>query len=294
MSAQPAPQSEIEIGNIRLSYVPDGVILIDPVASYPGTTAQYWAQHDDFLDSDGLLVMSVGSILVRTSDHCVLIDLGVGPRTTDMASLSDGKLKGLLKGGELLGNLAALGLCPDDIDTVLFSHLHPDHVGWVAGSESVPRPTFAHATHYLAKSEFEHWREPGNAGGLGAPTRAELDVIASRVGFLADGDSPVPGITVLATPGHTTGHHSFIIGDGPADRAIVLGDAVHCPLELNGADLGFVGDHDAEQAKASRHRLATALAEPGTVVVGPHFPGQVFRRFNPALTPALPFLEPHR
>jgi len=87
--------------------------------------------------------MTFGSFLLQSGERNALIDLGWGPRTVDLAEMSGGLMEGDSIGGALIDNLAALGVTPTDIDTVLYSHLHPDHVGWVADAaarRSSPMP----------------------------------------------------------------------------------------------------------------------------------------------------------
>jgi hypothetical protein len=127
MSAISAPLSSVQIGDISITYLPDGIHHVRPLAQYDGADEAFWASRGHVLDEDGWLVMSIGSLLVRNGDSKMLIDLGFGPASVDIWDLTNGEHQGDLVGGDLLQSLAAVNLAPADIDAVLFTHLHPDH-----------------------------------------------------------------------------------------------------------------------------------------------------------------------
>ena len=126
MPAVSAPLSSTQVGDISITYLPDGIHHVRPLAQYDGTDEAFWASRGHVLDEDGWLVMSIGSLLVRNGDMNVLIDLGFGPHSVDIADLTAGSHEGDLVGGALLRSLAAMSLTPADIKAVLFTHLHPD------------------------------------------------------------------------------------------------------------------------------------------------------------------------
>ena len=86
-----------------------------------------------------------------------------------------------------------------------------------------------------------------------------------------------PGISVVPTPGHTPGHCSFLVSSA-SERAVVLGDAIHCPLQISHPEWAFSADANPEAAKRAREALLRELDAPQTSVVGPHFPDAVFGR----------------
>ncbi|MFF4978322.1 MBL fold metallo-hydrolase [Streptomyces sp. NPDC001083] len=285
--ARTAGVCHVDLGGITLTYLPDGEIVAEPLSAYPTSTAATWQANQHLLGEDGLLVMSVGAILVRSEATNALIDLGVGPQKIDFAELTGGARKGRMKGGELLSHLAGVGLRPEDIDAVFFSHLHIDHVGWATTGES-EEPTFAHAVHYLSEGEYNHWRSPATTGHPSAPTPRQLAAISSRMEFLREGHSPLPRVSVVGTPGHTPGHTSLLIS-GDVRRALVVGDAAHCPIEILNPELVWVGDGDPSQATTSRHRVSRIASEPDTLVAGVHFPGLIFGQLRNPAQPELSF-----
>jgi glyoxylase-like metal-dependent hydrolase (beta-lactamase superfamily II) len=277
VTAQPAVTSELTLGDdLRVTFVADGSIHLTRTPLYENATPGLFADNPQLLDSDGLLLMSLGVLLIETAGTRVLIDLGIGPSETDLALLTGHP--GRMTGGDLLKNLARLGVQPKDVDLVLFTHLHADHVGWLTTETPAGVSlTFPRAEYFLARSEWDFWTDPGNSARRGGPTQAQLDALCGRASFLTDGSSPVPGINVMFAPGHTPGHCSYVLSSG-SHRAVVLGDAMHCPLEISHPELALLADVDPAVGKASRARLRRELVVPHTVAIGTHFPDSVFGR----------------
>ena len=212
--------------------------------------------------------MTMGALLAELpGGERVLIDLGFGPRTVILEELAME-----FWGGRLLSSLAQLGLQPDDIDTVLYSHLHVDHVGWTA-DRNHDGLTFDRAVTDDAP-EWDHW---ATRAGTGGPTERDLAALAARV-ELVDGESNVvPGITLVPTPGHTPGHCSFLVSSG-TQRAWCSATRSTARSRSRHPEWAFVADDNPQAAKRARERLLRELDEPGTAVVGPHFPDAVFGR----------------
>ncbi len=269
MAAHPAGHSSMTVGDIRLTLLPDGYHRCDPLLTFIGSTREDWKAHDHLLDERGRVVMTMGALLVELpAGERMLIDLGFGPRTIILAEPAME-----FWGGRLLSSLAAAGLQPRDIDVVLYSHLHPDHVGWTIDQHNGAL-TFERARHVMARAEWEHWRNNPQVGG---PSPRDISALEARV-ELVDGDAVVArGISIVPTPGHTPGHCSFLVSSG-TDRAVVLGDAIHCPLQISHPEWAFAADANPEAATRARESLLRELDAPHTTVVGPHFPDAVFGR----------------
>jgi glyoxylase-like metal-dependent hydrolase (beta-lactamase superfamily II) len=269
MAAHPTGQSSMTVGDIRLTLLPDGYHRCDPLATFKGSTQDDWNAHEHLLDERGRVVMTMGALLVEPpTGERVLIDLGFGARTIILAELAME-----FWGGRLLASLAAAGLQPPDIDVVLYSHLHIDHVGWTTDRRR-DTLTFERARHVMARAEWDHWRTEPQVGG---PSPRDLAALEPRV-ELVDGEADVvPGLRVVPTPGHTPGHCSFLVASG-VERAVVLGDAIHCPLQISHPEWAFAADANPHAAIRAREQLLRELDAPHTTVVGPHFPDAVFGR----------------
>ncbi|MBR7672313.1 MBL fold metallo-hydrolase [Streptomyces daliensis] len=255
--------SGVTAGAHRLTYLPDGYVQLYPRAWYPASPDAFWADKGSHLDADGCLVGSVGALLVEYGDEAMLIDTGFGPARIP-ADRTIPPL-GRIEGGALPASLAAVGHTFASVSCVAFTHLHDDHVGWATD------PGLGHA-RFVASAE--EWR-------------AEPRAVAGRAVAASDGEEIFPGVRVLATPGHTPGHLSYVIGEteassapgGPGSaRAVVVGDVLHSPLQL--ADLSWNAFSDVHPAQAvrSRERIVAELSRPGTIGYAGHFAGAVFGR----------------
>ncbi|MET7401026.1 MBL fold metallo-hydrolase [Dactylosporangium sp. NPDC005572] len=273
MNGIAAPLSSINIGDIRVTWVPDGIHHSDARYQYPDLPPSVWSDHSEVFDQDGWLVMSIGATLIQSSMRTLLVDAGFGPRTLDIGKLSGGGQGGDLIGGQLLDNLASLGVRPDDVDDIVLTHLHLDHIGWITGTDG--KVTFPNARYHVHEDEWRHWNQPEVISqGTGA-TLQQLAVIGQTLALVSGSDAIAPGVHAFPTPGHTPGHTSVLVAD-LTRSALVLGDAMHCSVELQHPHASFIFDHDPVEAARSRRRILERLSEPNTWYVGTHFPNQVF------------------
>lgn len=282
MSASPAPTTTLDLGGTTLTYVPDGEFRAEPSVAYPGGHDHLFSDGLDVTDENGMVVLSVGAILLTTGDRRVLVDAGLGARTIPLVRPGTSR-DAYMRGGALVQNLHELGVEPAAIDAVLLTHLHADHVGWVGDESGTGVPTFPNAEYWVSEVEWEFWTHPEHQGNVVGPRPHELRIIGGRRRPLVEGSEPVAGVRAVRTEGHTPGHVAFSVR-GTDRRALILGDAVHCPAEILHPDLVWVGDHDAATAVRTRTALAGSA---GTVLVGPHFPDVVFLEHDPAATPSL-------
>ncbi|HZU72184.1 MAG TPA: MBL fold metallo-hydrolase [Acidimicrobiales bacterium] len=251
----------VRIGDIRVDGVMDGEGRFQPTLSFRGTTPEQWEVHRDLLDEDGLLGFSMGGFLVRTGDRTALVDLGLGPR----------QFLGI-QGGAFLDELAALGVTPAEVTDVLFTHLHFDHIGWATAEG---RAVFPNAEYRCAQADWDHFMvsEPGDEAQL-------LEAATDRFSTWDDDGVLLPGIDAMAAPGHTPGSTVLVISSG-TERAMLLGDVVHCPIELVDDEWASMFDMDPALARRTRLALNRELEGSGVPAVAAHFPGLRFGRLLP-------------
>jgi glyoxylase-like metal-dependent hydrolase (beta-lactamase superfamily II) len=271
MAIQPASVSSIAIGDIKVTFLPDGEAHIVGAGMFPASSPEGWIEHQQWLDDDGRVVNTLGGFLVETGDRKIVVDLGFGENHVEIPDFA------VFDGGRFLDSLAETKVDPGDIDTVVYTHLHVDHTGWT----SLPngdgrRLTFPNARYVVAAAEHMHWQQPDESG-VGPSPEAVLQPLESHLEFVEDGQTVAQGVTVLATPGHTPGHQSIVISSG-ADRALILGDVLHCPAQLPEAEWGVLFDVDPAQARKTRDQLMAELEGTATILSCSHFPDAVFGR----------------
>lgn len=202
---------------------------------------------------------SYNVLLINTGDQLVLMDTGNGAGA----------------GGLLLPTLELLGVAPSDINAVVISHFHPDHVnGLAANGESV----FPNATIYFPQAEYD-FLQGGPYGseaidGLIVATNAQLDpaMAAEKIEFYGDGDEVVPGIQAIHTPGHTPGHISHLISSGRESILSSVDVAIQAPLSVAHPEWHMVFDSDPELAVTTRRNLLQRAADERLRIYGYHFP----------------------
>ncbi|MFF5979436.1 MBL fold metallo-hydrolase [Streptomyces olindensis] len=234
------------------------------------TTDDDWTAHREYLDESGQLVDSIGGLLVERDDRALLIDAGLG----EVSSPAWGGPIGAVDSGGLLDRLAGVGRDPGTVETVAFTHLHPDHVGWAwraaPGGEDA---AFTTAEYRISVPEWEH---RGLMAGHGTPQEV-LDKLEPRLRTMTDGEEIFPGVTARVIGGHTAGHTAYVISDG-GQRLIAFGDAFHTPAQISNPHWYANNDYDPEAGAEERRRLIQELTEPGTVGFGGHFADVVFGR----------------
>jgi glyoxylase-like metal-dependent hydrolase (beta-lactamase superfamily II) len=258
----------VQIGDITIEGVSDGYLKGPPTLMF-NKTDQDWEQHSQFLDDDGLLTIEMGGFLVRSGERLVLVDTGIGPHADPVLT------------GTFMKSLASLGVEPADVTDVVLTHLHFDHLGWATDGE---RRLFPHATYRCHQADWDFFMgsEPfddslGVSFMGGRPASELLPPVTERLETW-DGDRMIlPGLDVRSAPGHTPGSTVMVISSGP-ERAMLLGDVVHCPAELLSDDWEALFDVDPALARRSREALARELEGSDIRAAGAHFPGLQFGR----------------
>lgn len=207
----------------------------------------------------------VNVYLVRGTDETVLIDAGGGSAFPGM--------------GNLAGILETIGVDPADIDVVLLTHMHPDHIGGMAPKGTAAFPNARVRVH---RNEIDLWSNDeamAAAGEDAAPffqaARGVLEAYGDRIEAFSAEEEVAHGITARELFGHTPGHCGFVFGEGE-DQLFVWGDIVHvAPLQLARPQVGIDFDLDPEAAIATREALLPRVVEERTRVAGMHvsFPG---------------------
>ncbi|SOD85167.1 MBL fold metallo-hydrolase [Streptomyces sp. Ag109_G2-15] len=270
---RPSPLRSLTFGDWRLTHVPDGMVQLRPDGWFTGLGPDDLAALAPYQDADGFLVASVGGLLIEHQGRSLLIDAGFGPRRLEATQTHPAL--GVLAGGELAEHLQTAGVPAEAVDTVAFTHLHDDHIGWaLAGGGAL----FEGATSIVLSAT--EWRERGSL----LPPR-----LAGRVRTVADGGEVFPGVTLREWPGHTGGHAGYVVdladaqsGDDGVRRVLVLGDVLHSPAQAAHPEWPVFFDSGGGQAVATRRAVLDEAARPGTVCYAGHFADVVFGRVTAA------------
>lgn len=306
----------MKVGDLEIIQILDGEWTTPLPPGIPDMTPEEKAVHGNYLMHDKSMAQ-LGAFLVRTGNQVVLIDAGLGPNenacshgdcghpehqqkkpTMPRADIEDFfRSKGAseaqvawftdmldvqkLEHGWLADNLARAGVRPDEITDVVLSHLHPDHMGWVAhgGLPFFPKAKLwahqADADYFLSESAPD---ETTFKIMLGVePTKDRMQPVHSQIELWDKDRTIAPGIDLRHLPGHTPGSSIAVISSGE-DRAMVLGDVIHCPLELVDNDFAIMADIDPAMAKHSKDVLRKELEGTNIHVSSSHFPGLEFGR----------------
>ena len=256
----------VTVGNVQITPVLDAAVLMNPLTFIPGHGEEVAREFAHQADERGLLPMAITTYLVRSEGKTLLVDSGLGAR----------KRPGF-PGGHLDDALAAAGVRPEDVDIVLNTHLHIDHVGWntVPGEDGKPRIFFPNATFVFQQREWDYWMTPEYLADPRHPHLAECVqpvADAGRVQLQPDTETAFDrNITFVASPGHTPGHVAIGIASA-GERALIVGDASHHPVHVEHPDWSPGMDLDPILSAKSREALLDrAIAEESIWAAG-HWP----------------------
>ncbi|MEU5030059.1 MBL fold metallo-hydrolase [Streptomyces milbemycinicus] len=247
----------------------------------PEAAAEVWKDNEEWLapdhwdpDSDRAVV-ALQSWVLRSGGRTVLIDTGVGNGRERPSSAQFHHWR-----GDFLGRLARAGVRPQDVDVVVNTHVHGDHVGWnTRDAEGEWAPTFPHA-QYLIPAADDHHFGPDNAYANGLREDDRLiyeDSIAPihRAGqaVLWNGSYRIDQhLTLESAPGHTPGSSVLRLASG-SDRAVFVGDLLHSPVQILHPSLNTCFCLDPAQAVSSRRRILERAADERELVIPAHFGG---------------------
>ena len=209
--------------------------------------------------------VTLNAYLLQGRDRTVLVDTGIGAFAGDA-------------GPYLMEGLERIGVQPADIDTILITHMHPDHVGGLIDTQD--QPIFPDAAILVPAGELDYWGGdiPEDASGMLTnqfhAAHRVLAAVGSRMQRL-EGTDVLPGITRVPLPGHTPDHSGYRVVSGE-DQVLLWTDIVHLPhIQFPRPDATVAFDVDPDQAAATRQRIMAEVAQSGELVGGHHvdFPG---------------------
>jgi glyoxylase-like metal-dependent hydrolase (beta-lactamase superfamily II) len=262
------PHETVTVGAVEISALLDVDVPDEPMAdAFPGAPADELAAarstYPTIYNADGTWRLRVRAWLVRHHGGVLLLDTGVGPETSPAMAWCPAV-------GAVRTTLAEVDAAPDEIDTVVISHSHHDHIGGVLVADGAP--AFPRARYVIQRADHEWERDAARDGDN--PTWSTLLEPLASVGVLdvIDGDHPLTGsIELHHAPGHTPGHQVVRVSSGGA-RALLSADTWNHPAQLAHPGWWSGSDDDHERAEATRRDLFTELMhEPETILAPTHF-----------------------
>lgn len=265
-----APKGQIpavyhrQIGDVTVSAISDGYLMgaLDVLQNIEAEDAQRL-----IVEAFGPAVgrkTAVNTFLIYAKGRLALVDTGCGTYMADT-------------GGKLLTNLELAGVQPGDIDTVLLTHMHPDHSAGLSDRKSWV-PYFPNAELVFHENELKHWEDDaamarGNEGEQAfffAATREQVAPYKKQIRTFKDGEEVFPGVTAITAHGHTPGHSMYNVQDGD-EQLLIWGDIMHAPdVQAPRPEVTVVYDTDPAQAEASRRRVCDMAASDRLLVAGMH------------------------
>ncbi len=250
------------VGNATLVSLQDSWTTMPVSAFFSAVKEGAWEPYLELLDAERSFTLNFGAWLLRSEGQTILFDTGIGTR-------GGGRLP---EPPSLPDVLRASGVTPDEVDTVVLSHLHFDHTGWnTVDTDEGTVPLFPNARHVVQQAEWDYWtgddelRKAANYDAVLAPIESAglLDLVEGEQDVTSE-------VVTIPTPGHTPGHVSIVVASGN-ERVYLIADAAHHRVQVSEPTWSPDADVDQEQASRTRAQLFERIASEGALVASGHF-----------------------
>lgn len=249
---------KLDCGAYTLFVIEDGFYWRSPDGYHEKATERDWRFHPR--DDEGKVRMNFGCYLITDGDRTIMVDAGIGGATENAPP---GMVAGLMPEA-----VDALGIPRESVETVVYTHMHYDHIG---GSQRDGQVVFPNARHVFHEKEWGFWSVTDNDFGRAAQVIMLPLLDQDRVDFIDRDTEFLSGVTAVESFGHTPGHLAVsIISDGT--RTLLGGDISNHPFQVEHPHWSLPVDNDAEHAARTRDRIFDQLAGNGGTFVAGHYP----------------------
>ena len=267
----------INLGGITIQRIVEQVgPFFDGKTFFPKLTDEMLAEHRSWLEpryfepGTGKVVLMMQSYLVRTPHHTILVDTCCG-NDKQRPSRPQWHMQKL---DTFQSGLAAAGVRVEDVDYVMCTHLHVDHVGWNTRLDNGRWvPTFPNAKYIMSDRELDYWTKRHATDPAACPWIGDsvLPIVDARKHEIIKSTHVLGDhVRLMPTPGHTIDHFSVHVGKLGHD-ALITGDMVHSPIQVRYPDMGMFSDYDSKQAGETRHRIFGQVCDTSTLMCTTHF-----------------------
>jgi glyoxylase-like metal-dependent hydrolase (beta-lactamase superfamily II) len=265
--------SPVRLGSLVLQPVSDGALNLDPAAIFNDAQPDEWQPRVQ-RDADGRVALGLTCLLVQAGDRRILVDTGFGTRPDNPAV------------GRLAEGLAALGLSATDIDTVVVSHPHGDHIGGATfGAGDDARVSYPDARYWLGRADWDYFTKPDVLEQRAGLADKLLPLAKAERLDLADGEQEIaPGVRLLPLPGHTPGHMGVVFTAGQ-EVGIYVGDMIHHPLQIEHPDWCPTFDALPPLSRETRRTLLERARRDRSLLLSYHLPFPGIGRINGSWQP---------
>lgn len=258
-----------QVGDLEVTAISDGYLhaSFEFLANIDPDDASRMQENAGIKDHTSI---HINCYLVRVGGRTILIDAGAG---------------GFKQwGGHLKANLLLAGVQLSEIDTILLTHAHPDHVGGLM--DALGEAVFPNAELVVHHRELTFWQDDGNLSR--APERARGNFLVARQAFdgyrdklrTFDAGDVLPGMTAVPLPGHTDGHTGYRLESG-GQNLLIWGDIVHFPqIQIPRPDVSIAFDQDSNLAATTRSKLLDLVSSERLLIAGMHLGELGFARIT--------------
>ncbi|MBV9910752.1 MAG: MBL fold metallo-hydrolase [Hyphomicrobiales bacterium] len=267
---QPSGVSHIAIGDIVVSAINDGVFQ----ASFDDLVTKDRAANESAHRSEFRLAppwLTINCFLIQTGDRTVLVDSGFAGKTDQV--------------GRAAENLKAINVAPADVDTIVMTHMHPDHEAGLTDASG--KPIFPKAELILHENELAFWKDDGAMARATPEGQGDFHLARAALGAYGDRvrtvktDEVAPGVRAFPTPGHTPGHTAWLV-ESNGEALLIWGDIVHFPgMQFAFPDTSVAYDIDPAAAAEARKKVLKFAAGEKLRVAGVHLDFPTFGHVVP-------------